>query len=131
MRLLRFSLPLAVFLYPIPNLRAADADFAKWWPQFQSAVAKADAKPVAQGVNFPIQWENGPIRQILSAAELVQHFDKYFTPEIKKMIATKKPEKWGNGEYGITWKARGNEYSVFFKPVGSGFALGGLSEGPP
>jgi hypothetical protein len=130
-RLLRYNLLLAVFLYPLPRLRAADADFPKWWPQFQAAVARSDAKSVVQGVNFPIQWENGPTRQILSAADFVQHFDKYFTAEIKTIVATRKPEKWGNGEYGITWKARGNKYSVFFNPAGSGFALGGLSEGPP
>jgi hypothetical protein len=130
-RLLRYSLLLTVFLYPVPKLRAADADFAKWWPQFQASVAKSDANAVAQGAAFPIQWENGPIRDLKSADELVQHFAKYFTPELKKMIATKKPEKWGNGEYAITWKARGNEYSVYFKPTGAVFALGGLSEGPP
>ena len=118
-------------MLPLPALRAAEADFPKWWPQFQAAVAKSDAKTVAEGVKFPIQWENGPIRQMMSSADLLQHFDKYFTAEIKKIIAAKKPEKWGNGEFGITWKARGNEYSVYFKPADSVFALGGLSEGPP
>jgi hypothetical protein len=127
----KLLLLLAVAPHPIPNLRAADPDFAKWWPQFQAAVAKADGKTVAAGAHFPLQWENGPIRQIKTDTELVQHFNTYFTPEIKKMVATKKPAPSGRGEYGITWKARGNEYSIFFAPAGSGFALGGLSEGPP
>ena len=128
---MRLLLLLAIVLYPIPKLSAADSDFAKWWPQFQAAVAKADAQTVAQEAHFPLQWENGPIRQIKTEAELAQNFDKYFTPEIKKLVATKKPVKSGHGEYGITWKARGNEYTIMFTPASGGFALGGLSEGPP
>lgn len=112
-------------------LIGADADFAKWWPQFQDAVAKADAKTAARGAKYPLQWENGPIRDIKTEAELVAHFDKYMTPEIKKMIASRKPVKSGYGEYGITWKARGNEYTIMFAPAGGTFALSGLSEGPP
>jgi hypothetical protein len=119
---------LAVLLFPLPRLRAADADFPKWWPQFQAAVAKGDAKTIAQGADFPIQWELGSLHQLMSAAELAQHFDKYFPPDIKKAVATKKPDA---GELGITWKARGNEYSLYFKAVGSGFALYYLSQGPP
>ena len=128
---MKHLLLLAVALYPLPRLLAADSDFAKWWPQFQAAVAKADAKTVAHGAHYPLQWENGPIRQIKTEADLTQHFDTYFTAEIRRIIATKKPVPAGNGEFGITWKARGNEYSVFFAPAGSGFVLGGLSEGPP
>ena len=118
-------------LISVPRLFAADSNFTKWWPQFQAAVAKADAKTVAHGAHYPLQWENGPIRQIKTEGDLIQHFDTYFTAEIRKTIATKKPAPSGNGEFGITRKARGNEYSVFFVPAGSGFALGGLSEGPP
>jgi len=112
-------------------LFAADADFAKWWPQFQAAVARGDAKTVVEGSKFPMQWENGPVREIKSSSELMQRFDVYFTPEIKKAIAHTKPVKSGNGEFDVTWKARGNEYSIFFKPVGNGYVLGGLTEGPP
>jgi hypothetical protein len=35
-----------------------------------------------------------------------------------------------NGIYIITWKARGNEYSLYFKPQAPAFVLDGLSEGP-
>jgi hypothetical protein len=109
---------------------AAD-DFSKWWPAFQASVAKTDAKSVVKGVHYPLQWENGKIRDIKSEAEFVRSFSTYFTPEIKRMIAQGKPEKFPGG-YSITWKARGNEYSIYFKPDPSGgFALDGLSEGPP
>lgn len=125
MRLLLIAACLSTVLF------AADADFAKWWPRFQAAVAKGDAKAVMEGSKFPMQWENGPVREIKTSSELVQHFDVYFTPEIRKAIANKKPEKSGYGEYDVTWKARGNEYSIFFKPEGAGYVLGGLTEGPP
>jgi hypothetical protein len=111
---------------------AADADFAKWWPGFQSAVAKNDVRTVVRGIHYPLQWENGPIREIQTARDFVARYDTYFTPEIKHAIASLKPERLPSGTYIVTWKARGNEYSLYFKPDGSGgFALDGLSEGPP
>jgi hypothetical protein len=105
--------------------------FTKWWAPFQVAVARRDSKAVTQGVDFPLNWENGPTRQIKTEAELRNRFDFYFTPEIRKMIATKKPEILPNGVYILTWKARGAEYSLYFKPHAPAFALDGLSEGPP
>jgi len=106
------------------------ADFAKWWPGFQAAVAKADAQAVARQAHFPLEWENGKIRQIKSEADLLKSFDVYFTPEIRKNIAARKPELLPSGEYLIVWQARGNEYSLRFIPEGAAFVLGGLSEGP-
>ena len=94
------------------------ADFAKWWPEFQSAVAKADAKAVARQAHFPLHWENGKIREIQTEAEFLKSFDVYFTPEIRRIVATKKAELLPNGTYIVTWKARGNEYSLYFKPEG-------------
>lgn len=121
-----------VMFASVGNAQNPDAAFQKWWPGFQSAVAKHDAKAVAQGMRFPQPWENGPaIREIKSAADLTTRFDAYLTPEIKKQIATKKPERLPNGNYIIVWHARGNEYSLHFTPAGSGFALDGLGEGPP
>jgi len=109
-----------------------DAGFRKWWPGFQSAVAKHDAKAVVRGMRFPQPWGNGPsIREIKSEADLTARFDAFLTPEIKKQMATKRPERLPNGNYIITWHARGNEYSLYFAPARDGFALDGLSEGPP
>ena len=122
---------LLVLLLGVLGARAANPDFSKWWPQFQAAVARGDAKAVAQGAHFPLDWENGPIRRIKTEADFVNNFDKYFTPEIKKAVATGKPGPLAPGEYGVTWKARGNAYTIFFSPEGSTYVLGGLSEGPP
>jgi hypothetical protein len=130
MKSVRF-LPLALFAILLPLLTAGPADnFAKWWPTFQAAVAKGDAKAVAQNTRFPLSWENGPIREIKTEAEFVNGFDKYFTGEIRKAVATGKPDVLPDGTYIITWKARGNEYSLYFKPQGSAFMLDALSEGP-
>ena len=110
----------------------ASDHFTGWWPQFRIAAAKSDAKAVAAGVQFPIPWENEKIRDIKSLEDFSQNFSRYFTPEIAKIVATKKPERLPNGIYSITWKARGNEYSIYFKPApGKTFILDGLSEGPP
>ena len=109
-----------------------DAAFRKWWPGFQAAVTKHDTKTVARGMRFPQPWENGPpIREIKSEADLTARFDVFLTTEIKKQIATKRPERLPNGNYMIVWRARGNEYSLHFTPAGDGFALDGLGEGPP
>jgi hypothetical protein len=113
-----------------PQIVAQDPGFAKWWPQFQAAVVRRDARAVAQGAAFPLNWENGPTRTIKAETELSNRFDFYFTAEIKRIVATKKPELLPNGIYIITWKARGNEYSLYFKPQAPAFVLDGLSEGP-
>ena len=129
---MQIPLRIGLFALLLTLLTAADTDFSKWWPQFQAAVSQRDVKAVARGVQFPLNWENGPIRAIKTEADLAKSFDVYFTPEIRKIIATKKPERMPNGIYSITWKARGNEYSVYFKPADAGvFILDGLSEGPP
>jgi len=123
---------LALLLVSVADAQNGDAAFRKWWPGFQSAVARRDAAAVAQGMRFPQPWENGPaIREIKSAADLAARFDVFFTPEIKKQIAAKKPERLPNGNYLIVWHARGNEYSLNFMPSGAAFALDGLGEGPP
>ncbi len=123
---------LALMLAGVAGAQNGDAAFRKWWPGFQAAMAKHDAKAVARGMRFPQPWENGPaIREIKSEADLSARFDVLFTPEIKKQIATKRPERLPNGNYMIVWHARGNEYSLHFAPAGDGFALDGLGEGPP
>src|ERR1700682_6457682 len=96
-------LPRIVLFALLPALLpAADTDFANWWPQFQAAVAQRDVKTVARGVQFPLNWENGSIRAIKTEADLAKSFDVYFTAEIRKIIAGKKPERMPNGVYSIT-----------------------------
>ncbi len=123
---------LALLLGLASPIHAQDqAAYAKWRPQFQAAVARRDVKAVEQGIKFPMSWENGQTSSIKTEAELTSRFDFYITSEIKKQIATIKPERLPNGIYILTWHARGNEYSLYFRPLGSAFALDGLSEGPP
>ena len=127
--LMVFSLaPVALW---IPGLTGAAGDFGAWWPKFQAAVAGHDVKAVLQGAKFPMNWENGPVRQIKTESDFTSRFDTYITPEIRKAIAKIKPERLPNGTYILTWKARGNEYSLYFAPLGDVYALDGLSEGPP
>ena len=105
-------------------------DFAKWFQHFQSAVAKGNGEAATERADFPMDWEYGSTRKIPARAVLVGRFNSYFTDEIKQAVATKKPEHLPTGEYIITWKARGNEYSMYFKAVSGTYALFALSEGP-
>jgi hypothetical protein len=75
--------------------------------------------------------ENGPTRDIATKAEFRRRFNFYFPAELRRAVANEKPERLPSGEYIVTWKARGNEYSLYFDADGTGgFRLNGLSEGP-
>ena len=121
---------LLLLLMPL-SAQTKAADFKVWWKQFQATVARRDTTAVISSAKFPMQWENGATREVKAASDFAARFDFYFTPEIKKVIATRTPVVGGQQEYTITWKARGNEYSLYFKDLGQGWALDGLSEGPP
>lgn len=110
---------------------AADDGFAKWWPGFQASVAKSDAKAIVRGAQFPMDWELGKIRKIATEADFVAHFKTYFTADMGKAVATQKPVSIPGDQYMITWHARGDEYSLYFKRLGESFVLFALSEGPP
>jgi hypothetical protein len=110
--------------------QAPKPDWAKWWPQFQSAVAKHDAKAVAHMVQFPLDWELGKIRHVESEADFAANFDRYFPTDMIKAVATKKPETVPDG-YVIIWNAGGDEYALHFKNDGKGgYVVCALSEGP-
>jgi hypothetical protein len=130
---IQFGLVLLAVLVPWMVAAADDSKtFAAWWIHFRVAVARRDALTLAQGVRFPLNWENGKIREIKTEVDLVNKFDSYFTVEICRLVVSRKPVRMPNGVYSLTWKARGNEYSLYFKPDGAGsFILDGLSEGPP
>jgi hypothetical protein len=128
---MRFVAILLLLLVPATAQDKSADTFAAWWKQFQIAVAKKDSATVTKGARFPMQWENGPTRDVKTAADIVARFDFYFTPEIKKIVASRKPGAEGREAYTITWKARGNEYSLYFKNQTGAWALDGLSEGPP
>jgi hypothetical protein len=89
---------LALMMVGVVGAQNGDGAFRKWWPGFQAAVAKHDAKAVSRGMRFPQPWENGPaIREIKSEADLSARFDVFLTNEIRKQIATKRPERLPNG----------------------------------
>lgn len=109
---------------------AADDGFAAWFPQFQAAVAKNDAKAIAGFARFPIDWELGKVRRIETDADFFAHFAAYFPADMRKAVAQAKPVPIPDG-YMLTWKARGDEYSLYFKKLSDRWILNGLSEGPP
>ena len=51
---------LAMLLLSVALAQDSAAAFRKWWPGFQSAVAKHDAKAVAQGMRFPNPGKTAP-----------------------------------------------------------------------
>ena len=108
--------------------------FARWWSQFQVAVAHNDKEAIAGMIKFPLEWENLKMRSIKSNEEFLKRFPEIFTAEIKMKIAQVKPKKEEDG-YSINWRGRGeraaNSYSMFFKAAPGGqFTIGGLYEGP-
>jgi hypothetical protein len=126
---LSFVLPLAAAAEG--KLDDRPADFAKWWPKFQAAVAKGDKPAVAAMARFPMDWENGKLRAIASREVFLAQYGAVITPEIAKAIAQGKPEPYPGGSYNVTWQARGNEYALSFAPAETHeFYLQSLSEGP-
>ena len=122
---------LLLLIVPLAAQDKGAANFTAWWKQFQAAVVKRDTATISKGAKFPMQWENGPTRNVQVATAFAARFDFYFTSDIKNVIAKSTPVQEGKEGYWIIWKARGNEYSLYFKDRGQGWALDGLSEGPP
>jgi hypothetical protein len=120
---------LAVLALLAISANAADDGFAGWWPQFQGAVAKNDPQPIVALSHFPMDWELGKIRKIETERDFIRHFAAYFPADMRQAVAQAKPVAIPEG-YMITWKARGNEYSLYFKKLAGRFVLSGLSEGP-
>jgi hypothetical protein len=109
---------------------AADDGFTAWFPQFQAAVSRNDAKEIAGLTHFPINWELRKVRRVETDADFVAHFAAYFPADMKKAVAQAKPVPIPDG-YMLTWKARGDEYGLYFKKLSGRWVLNGLSEGPP
>ena len=61
----------------------ADDSFERWWPSFQSSVAKGDAAGIVKGATFPLGWELGAVREVASRDEFVTHFTRLFTADMK------------------------------------------------
>ena len=129
MRILRNTVLFA--LTAIAVAQPQKADWSKWWPQFQAAVAKHDARAVADMTYMPTQWELGKIRRVESKATFIAKFDTYFPEPMRQAVASKKPEAFPDGAYTITWVVKNDEYTLYFKEDGKGgFRVDALSEGP-
>ena len=130
-RLVRLAVALLFAATVFDCASGADDGFAKWWPQFQAAVKSGDAKAIAHGAPFPMDWELGKVRKIDTESDFLAHFSTYFLADMRRAVATQKPVSIPDNKYMIFWHARGNEYSLYFKAQGGSWALFGLSEGPP
>lgn len=121
---------LAILALLAISANAADDGFAAWWPQFQAAVARNNALAVARLAHFPMDWELGSVRKISSEDDFISHYPSYFPVDMRRAVARTKPQRIPEG-YMVTWKAKGNEYSLYFRKLSGRFVLDGLSEGPP
>jgi len=122
----------ALFLFAFAaSVPGADDGFAKWWPEFKAAVTKGDAKAMVHGAQFPMDWELGKVRKIATEADFLAHFHTYFRADMRRAVLTQKPVAIPGDQYMVTWHARGDEYSLYFKAQGGSWVLKGLSEGPP
>ena len=120
----------ALLLFAISAF-GADDGFAKFWTEFKATVARNDAKGIVRGVEYPLDWELGKVRKVTSEADFVAHFSSYFTADMRKAIATGKPELVPGNQYLLIWHARGNEYSFHFLAKNGTYVLFALAEGPP
>ena len=132
MRALRNVLTLMAFCAAMAA-QPAKPDWNRFWPKFQAALAKHDAKTVAGMMQFPADWELGKVRKIQSAADFVANYDRYVPADMVAAVATKQPvQDPGGGYYTISWKAHNDECTLFFKDDRKGgYFLEALSEGPP
>jgi len=143
-KILTKLLPVAVILLtpilfaPIrftPPLFAADKGdpaFAKWWQKFQLAVMRRDIRGIDKGVEFPLDWQVGPeVRGVRSESDFAANFQLFFTSDVIKNVAAGKPEKLPNGNYAITWKANGKDYTLNIRFYNGVYAMESLIEGRP
>jgi hypothetical protein len=96
------------------------SNFDKWWPQFQAAVAKRDAKAIAGMTTFPAKWPLDQIRRIESRDDFIQKFDTYFPEGARQAVATEKPRRSPDGMYHVAWTKGVYDYALCFKPDGKG-----------
>jgi len=126
--------PICVFV-GAPIASAADKGdpvFTKWWQKFQTAVARHDVRAIDKGVEFPMDWQISPdVRAVRSESDFAANFGIFFTPDVTKNVAAAKPEKLPNGNYAITWKTDGADYTMTFRFYGGTYALDSLIQGHP
>lgn len=109
-----------------------DPVFTKWWQKFQLAVMRRDIRGVDKGVEFPMDWQiTSDVRAVRSESDFAANFGIFFTPDVIRNVAAGKPEKRPNGNYAITWKTDGKDYTMTFRFYAGTYALDSLVEGHP
>ena len=119
---------LALFAVAVLTLaQPPKSNFDKWWPQFQAAVARRDAKAIADMTTFPAKWPLEQIRRIESRDDFIQKFDTYFPEEARQAVATEKPRRSPDGMYYVAWTKGVYDYALCFKSDGkAGYRLNSL-----
>ena len=108
--------------------QAPNPDWLKWYPQFQAAVARRDAKAIADMAKFPMSWRLGKIERAGSKAAFIEKFDTYFPEDARRAVANEKPESYRDGSYTVSWERDEIEYGLVFHPDGKGgYRLGSLA----
>ena len=93
---MRTFLATTLFLFLlVPQLSEAkdpppSAEFAAFWKEFKSAVARNDKEAVAAATKLPFMAQQ-------SKAEFLRDYPTYFTKEVKKCLATAKPVRDRDG----------------------------------
>ena len=118
-----------------PAASAADKGdlvFTKWWQKFQLAVMRRDIRAIDKGVEFPMDWQiTSDVRAVRSESDFAANFGIFFTPDVIKNVAAAKPDKLPNGNYVITWKTDGEDYTMTFRFYGGTYALDSLIDSHP
>lgn len=110
-------------LFAVASLNHAQSpksNFDKWWPQFQAAAARRDAKAIAGMTTFPTKWPLEHTRRIESRDDFIQKFETYFPEEARQAVATAKPRRSPDGMYYVAWTKGVYDYALCFKPDGKG-----------
>jgi len=109
-----------------------DPVFTKWWQKFQLAVIRRDIRGVDKGVEFPMDWQiTSDVRAVRSESDFAANFAIFFTPDVIRNVAAGKPEKRPNGNYAITWKTDGKDYTMTYRFYAGTYTLDSLIEGHP
>jgi hypothetical protein len=101
----------------VPSFDAAGTDAVKaaaFLKTLQSAVAVGNCLKVASLIEFPLKaWANGESITIQTESEFHAKYRQVFTPELKKAIATARPETLFANQSGVMF----DNGRLLFRPV--------------
>lgn len=127
-----FSIAL-FFAFTLPSAAGPADGFAATFAQFQAAVKTGDKNKVADLTDFSdFFWDSDDsLRNVKTRADFLKNYDRMFTPDVKKRIATIKPSQDKTGSYHVAWQKDEMDYDLFFPPRKDGkWLLQGLAAAP-